>query len=120
MQLHRTIGHLANLVEARAARMEAQWLATMRWMQEREQKWDTRHEDDKLWGAGITIMITKTMNGVAQRQQGRERESEMTAKTDSGGLQASQHAAMMREEGPEEHQQLQQQLKPKPKLHLKL
>jgi len=48
MQLHRTVGHLANLVEARAAREEAQWQAMMTWIQEREQKWDARHEDDKL------------------------------------------------------------------------
>jgi len=38
----------------------------MTWMQEREQKWDARHEDNKLWGAGITNMIAKTMKGVAQ------------------------------------------------------
>jgi hypothetical protein len=37
-QLHQTIGHLANLLEARAAREEAQWLGMMMWMQEREQK----------------------------------------------------------------------------------
>jgi len=37
-QLHRTVGHLAILVEAQAAREEAQWLAMMTWMQEREQK----------------------------------------------------------------------------------
>jgi hypothetical protein len=37
-QLHQTIGHLANLLEAQAAREEAQWLGMMMWMQEREQK----------------------------------------------------------------------------------
>jgi len=45
-QLHQTIGHLTNLVEAQAAHDEAQWLAMMAWMQESEQKWDARHEDD--------------------------------------------------------------------------
>jgi len=60
-QLHRTVGHLANLLEAWAAREEAQWLGMMTWMQEREQKWVARHEDDKLWGAGITNMIAKVM-----------------------------------------------------------
>jgi len=29
MQLHQTVGHLTNLVEAQAAREEAQWLAMM-------------------------------------------------------------------------------------------
>jgi len=68
MKLHRTVGRLANLLEARAAREEAQWLGTMMWMQEREQKWDACHENDKLWGAGIMNLIAKTMNGVAPGQ----------------------------------------------------
>jgi len=49
-QLHRTVGHLTNLVQAQAARKEAQWSGMSTWMQEREQKWDAHHEDDKLWG----------------------------------------------------------------------
>jgi hypothetical protein len=60
-QLHRTVGHLTNLVQAQAACEEAQWLGMRTWMQEREQKWDARHEDDKLWAAGITDMIAKIM-----------------------------------------------------------
>jgi hypothetical protein len=91
-QLHRTVGHLANLVEARAAREEAQRLAMMMWMQEREQKWDARYKDYKVWGAGITNMIAKTMKEVAQGQEEREREKEATGGTDGGGLEASQHA----------------------------
>jgi len=46
-QLHQTLGHLANLVESQAAHQEARWLGIMTWMQEREQKWGVRHEDDK-------------------------------------------------------------------------
>jgi len=65
-------------------------------------------------------MIGKTMKGVAQGQEVREREREMTVRTDGGGLEASQHADTTREEGPEERQQPQQQPKPKPKLQLKL
>jgi len=74
----------------------------MTWIPEREQKWDARYEDDKLCGSGITNMITMTMRGVAQGQEGREREREGTARTDGGGLEASQHADTTREEGPEE------------------
>jgi hypothetical protein len=37
-------------VQAQGAREEAQWLGRRTWMQEREQKWDAHHEDDKLWG----------------------------------------------------------------------
>jgi len=72
-QLHRTVGHLANLWEVPAAREEAQCQGMMAWMQERELKWDPRHEDDKLWGPGITNMIAKVMNGEPPGQEGREK-----------------------------------------------
>jgi outer membrane biosynthesis protein TonB len=103
-------------VEAWAASKEAQRLAMMTWMQEREQNWDARCEDDNVWGAGTMTMIMKTMKGVAQGEEEKEREREATARTDGGGLTASQHTDMTREEGPEQHQQPQQQPKPKPKL----
>jgi len=117
-QLHQTLGHLANLWEVRAACEEAQWQGMMAWMQERLQKWDARHENDNLWGAGITNTIAKFMKGVAPGQEVRKKEREMTARMDCGGLEASQHADTMREEGPQKCQQLQQQ--PKSKLQLKL
>ena len=92
------------------------------WMQEREQMWDSRYDDDMVWRAGIMNMIAKTMNGVAQGQEEGEREREVTARMDRGGLEASQHADPTQEEGPIEHQQpqQQQQLKPRPKLQLNL
>jgi hypothetical protein len=62
MQLHRTFGHLTNLVQAQAAREEAQWLGVMTWMRQREQNWDAHVKHDKLWGVGISNMITKVMN----------------------------------------------------------
>jgi hypothetical protein len=86
MQLHRTVGHLANLLDPWAAHEQAQWQGMMTSIQEREQKWDARHENDKLWGAGITNMIAKTLQWVAQDQEGRNKERPMTARTDSGGL----------------------------------
>jgi len=119
-QLHQTFRQLANLVESRADREEAQRLAMMTLMQEREQNCDTRYEDDMVWGTGITNMIAKTMKGVAQGQEDRVIEREVTARTDGGGLEASQHADTTREEGPEEPQQPQQHPKPSPKLQLKL
>jgi len=71
---------------------------------------------------GITNMIAKTMKGVAHGQEEREREREVTARTDGGGLEASQHADTTRDDGPKERQQPQQQQqpKPRPKLQLKL
>jgi len=64
MQLHQTVGHLANLVEAGAAHEEAQPLPMTMWMQEREQKCNARHMNDMLWGAGITNMIAKMMKDI--------------------------------------------------------
>jgi len=113
-QLHRTVGHLASLVEVRAAREEAQRLAMMTWMQERDQTCEAYYEYDKVWGARITNMIAKTMKGVAQGQEEKEKEREVTARTDGGGLDASQHADMTQEEGPKERQQPQRQQQPKP------
>jgi hypothetical protein len=69
-QLHPTVGHQTNLVQAQAAREEAQWLGMRTCMQEREQKWDASHQDNTLCGAGITHMIAKTMKGVAKRPGG--------------------------------------------------
>jgi len=68
-QLPRTVGHLANLLKARAAREEARSLGMMTWMQQREQQCATQHENDMLWGAGITNMIAKAMKGVAPGQE---------------------------------------------------
>jgi hypothetical protein len=118
-QLNRTVGQHANLVETCAAHAEAQRLAMITWLQERKQKWDACHEDAKLWGAGITNMIAKTMQGVAQGQEGRHRERAMTARTEGGGLETSHHADTRRNAGLDELQLLQQQPKPKPKLQLK-
>jgi len=78
------------------------------WMPEREKKWDARHEDDKLWEAGIPNMIATVMKGVAAGQESREKERDMTAMMDHGGLEASQLADTMQQGGPEKGQQLQQ------------
>jgi len=64
--------------------------------------WDAHHEYNMLWRAGITTMLAKSMAGVAQGQEGREKDREITAKTDGGGLEASQHGDTMQEQGPEE------------------
>jgi len=57
-------------------------------MEEREQKWDARHEDNKLLGAVITKMIAKVMRGVAPGQEAKDQEGDETAGMDSGGLEA--------------------------------
>jgi len=85
-------------------------------MHEREQKSDAPHGNDKLWGVGITNTNPKTMRWVAESPEGRESQRDMTVRTDGGRLEVSQHADTMREEGPEEHHELQQN----PKLKLQL
>jgi len=53
-------------------------------------------------------MIAKTMKGVSHGQERREKERQITARTEGGGLETSQHTDTMREEEPEQRQQLQQ------------
>jgi hypothetical protein len=52
MGLHQTGGHLAKVAGERAVHEEARPVAMTTGMQERERTWDTRYEDDKLWGQG--------------------------------------------------------------------
>jgi len=117
-QLHRTVRHQSNVLHAHATREEAQWLGMMTWMQEREQQWDACSEDVKLLGAGITTMVARVMKRVAPGHDARETERDKTAKMDGEGLEASQHADIMQEGGPEMRRQLEQQ--PEPNLRLKL
>jgi len=117
-QLHRAVGHLTNLLPAQAACEKAQWRGMMTWMQEREQKWDSRHKDDNQCEAGLTNMIATVVKGVVPGKEARGKERENTARMDGCGLEASQHADASQEGGPEKHQQLLQPLKPR--LQLKL
>ena len=89
-------------------------------MQEKEQKADARHEDDKLLGAGITHLIAKFVKGVASGQETSENERDMPPKMASRGQETSQHADITPERGPEKRQHLQQLPKPKHQLLLKL
>jgi hypothetical protein len=88
------------------------------WIQDREQKWNALHDDDKMCGAGITNMIVKAMKEVAPRHEAREKERDKTTGMDGGGLQGLQHAHTTQEGGPEKRQQLKQQ--PETSLPLKV
>jgi len=48
---------------APAACEAAQWLGMITRIQEREQKWDARHKDDKVKGEGISDMVANVMKG---------------------------------------------------------
>lgn len=53
--------------------------------------------DNMLWAAGIMNMIAQIIHEEAQAQQGRSKEREMIVRMDGTGLEASQHADLMRE-----------------------
>jgi len=124
-QLHQTIDRMARMLEAQAARDEAQWLGMREWLQDRETKWDERHKDNVLWGTGIADMTAEVLAKarvweVAPAQEVRKEGRDETAMQDRGGLGASQHAGATPDGEPEKRQLLQQQQNPKPKLQLTL
>jgi len=87
-QLHQTVGHLTNQLEAHVAREEAQWRRMVIWMQEIELKWDTCDVGDRRWVAGNTNIITMVMKGAAPSQKSRETERGKAVRMDGGGLEA--------------------------------
>ena len=122
-QLHQTIDSMMRMLEAHTAREEAQWCGMKAWLEDRETKWDNRHRDNVLWGAGIADITTKVLGKARVRepvltQEGGKDERNETARPDSGGPGASQHASAV-QGGEPEKRRLQQQTKPKPKLQLK-
>ena len=112
-QLHRTIAKMANMLAAQTALQEAQWQGMKTWLAKREEKWDSYHQDDVLWGKGITDMVTR----VVAATEGGQRE-EKKADTNGVGLEASMHTETSqtgRPEKPEQSQQSQHRRQPKPK-----
>jgi len=68
-QLHRTIAKMANMLEAQTALQEAQWRGMKTWLQEKEENWDTYHQDDVLWGKDITDMVGRVVAATERRQR---------------------------------------------------
>jgi len=103
-QLHRTIAKMANM-------LETQWRGMKTWLEEQEEKRDAYHQDDVLWGKGITDMVKRVVAATERDQrEGRK------ADTDGVGLEASIHADLTQTGGPkkqEERQQLQPGKQPK-------
>jgi hypothetical protein len=88
---------MSRMLEAHAAREEAQWRGMKEWLEDRETKWDDCHRDNVLWGPGITDMTTKVLaigivGEAAPTQEVRQQERDETASQDGDGLRASQHA----------------------------
>jgi hypothetical protein len=73
------------------------------WLQKREEKWDAYHQDDVLWGRGITDIVTR----VVAATEGGQRE-ERNADTEGARLEASIHADATETGGPEKPEERQQ------------
>jgi len=58
-QLLESIDRMASMLKAHTARQVAQWLRIKKWVEDIETRWDERHNDNVLWGMGITEMNTK-------------------------------------------------------------
>jgi hypothetical protein len=61
----------------------------MMWMQDRVQNWDAGHEDDMLWGAGITNRITEVINREAAGPEVKQKDTDETAGKECMGLEPS-------------------------------
>jgi len=68
-QVHRTIAMIGNTLETQSALQEAQWRAIKIWLEEIEAKWDAYHQDDVLWGIGITDMVTELVAATERGQR---------------------------------------------------
>jgi hypothetical protein len=62
-QLHRTVAKMANMLETHTALQDAQWLGMKSWMEEKETTQDAYHQDDLMWGEGITDMVARVVAG---------------------------------------------------------
>jgi len=118
-QLHRAIAKMEYMLETHTALQEAQWRGIKSWLEEKEKERDVYHQDDLLWGEGITDMVARA---VAATERGQE--EERRADTERVGLEASIHTDLTQTGRPEVREQRQQlqpgrQLKsmptPKPK-----
>jgi len=68
-QFHRTVTMMATLLGTPTALQETQCQSMSTWLDEREDKWETRHHDDGLWSTGITKMVAKVTGGMKTGSQ---------------------------------------------------
>jgi len=78
-------------LDAHAACNEAHCQGVLRYMQEREHKWDALQEHNALWEVGITHMIENVMKGAVPDWKAREQERDKAARLDGGGLEHQQN-----------------------------
>jgi 2-methylaconitate cis-trans-isomerase PrpF len=78
-QLHQAIAHLANLLEAQAAYVEAQWLGRIICLQQTRQQNDAHHQGGWLWVAVTSEMVKNVTKPASQCQKARDKERDKTA-----------------------------------------
>jgi hypothetical protein len=87
---------MANMLETHTAQQEAQWRGMKSWLEEKEEKRDAYHQDDLLWGAGITDMVVRA---VAATERGQN--AEWGADSKGVGVEASIHGDLTQTGAPE-------------------
>jgi len=93
------------MLETHTALQEAQWQGMKLWLEEKEKQRDMYHQDDLLWGKGITDIVERVVAATKMDQK----EVRKTG-TEGAGLEASRHTDLKQTgvpEEPVEHQQLQ-------------
>jgi hypothetical protein len=95
-QLHRTVAKMANMLETHTALQEAQWRGIKSWLEEKEKTRDAYHQDDLLWGEGITDMVARVVAAIEPNQ------------TEEVGLETPIQADLIQTGGPEKPEERQQ------------
>jgi len=102
-QLHRTVAIMVNKLKKPTTLQVTQWQGMSLWLQETEKIRDAYHQDDLLWGKGITDMVTRA---VAETE--RDQNMEQNADAEAGGLEASIQTDLTLRGGPEKPEEGQQ------------
>jgi hypothetical protein len=96
---------MANILETNSALQEAHWQWMNMWLEKEENKQDAYHQNDLLWGEGITDLVTRAVAETEQVQiEERAADTEGVAHHDSPNRDMTVTGGP---DNPEEHQQLQ-------------
>jgi len=102
-QLHRTIAKRLNVLQTQSTLQEVHWRGMNTWLEEKDRKRVAYHQDDLLWGKGITDMVA-TVVAATERDRREERKGD----TEGVGPEASINLDLTQTGGAkkaEEHQQ---------------
>jgi len=88
-QLHHTVAKMANMLETHTAVEEAQWRGMKSWLEETDKTWEAYHQDDLLWGEGMTDKIARVVAATERDQK------------EEVGQEASIHADLTLTGGPQ-------------------